>query len=191
MRDPAGLPFEFAAFSGRMTWPSAKRTPHVLGALLVALTCIYALSPYLALWSISSALRSHDTMSLAQHIDWSALSTNLKAEAIDALIGPPPAADDLPDFGSSFATGAVSHAIDTHLTPELMMTMASQMVGTAAPTRSYSIKSLYERLSAHFTSPTRFDAGMVMTPGQKPTIVHMKFEQWRWKITSLDLPKAI
>lgn len=191
MRDPAGVPYEAAAFSERLTWPSFKRMPHIMGALFVALACIYALSPYLALWSLSSALRSHDTITLSQHIDWSALSTNLKAEAIDALIGPPPAADDLPDFGSSFASNAVSHAIDTRLTPELLMTMASQMVDTPRTAPVSSLRQLYARLSAHFVSPLRFEAGLVTAPGQRPTIVHMKFEQWRWKITGFDIPKAI
>lgn len=191
MRDPAGVPYEVAAFSERLTWPSIKRMPHVLGAVFVALACIYALSPYLALWSLSSALRSHDAITLSQHIDWSALSTNLKAEAIDALIGPPPAADDLPDFGSSFASNAVSHAIDTRLTPELLMTVASQMVNAPRATPSFSIRQLYDRISAHFVSPLRFEARLVTMPGQKPTIVHMKFEQWRWKITGFDLPRSV
>lgn len=191
MRDPAGVPFEADAFAERLTWPSLKRMPHAVGAVFVAMACIYALSPYLALWSLSSALRSHDAISLSQHIDWSALSTNLKAEAIDALIGPPPSADDLPDFGSSFASNAVSHAIDTRLTPELLMTMASQMVNTSHATPSLSIRQLYDRISAHFVSPLRFEAGLVTMPGQKPTIVHMKFEQWRWKITGFDIPKTV
>ncbi|GBQ83174.1 DUF2939 domain-containing protein [Asaia krungthepensis] len=158
--------------------------------MTVALICIYALSPYLALWSLSSALRNHDTTTLAQHIDWSALTTSLKAEAIDALIGPPPAADDLPDFGSSFASGAVSHAIDTRLTPDLIMTFATQMTAMPAHRVAPSLRELYSRLSAHFVSPLRFEAGLVTSPGQKPAIVHMKFEQWRWKITEIDLPKS-
>ncbi|WP_162922354.1 MULTISPECIES: DUF2939 domain-containing protein [Asaia] len=184
------MPVELATFPDRLSWPSSRKLPHIAGALMVALVCIYALSPYLALWSLSSALRTHDTTTLAQHIDWSALTTSLKTEAIDALIGPPPAADDLPDFGSSFATSAVSHAIDTRLTPELLMTFASQMVTGHQPAASLSMSQLYSRLSAHFVSPLRFEAGLVTTPGQKPAIVHMKFEQWHWKITQLDLPKA-
>ncbi|WP_084294719.1 DUF2939 domain-containing protein [Asaia prunellae] len=191
MRDPAELPFDVAAFQTRLTWPSRKRVPHIFGALFVATACIYALSPYLALWSLSSALRNHDTVTLSQHIDWSALTSNLKTEAVDELIGPPPAADDLPDFGSSFATSAVSHAIDTRLTPETLMTMASQMISTTATPPTFGLRELYNRLSAHFVSPQCFDASLATTPGHKPTIVHMKFEQWRWKITGFDLPKTI
>lgn len=191
MRDPAGLPAELLTLPDRLTWPSFRRVPHVIGALTVALICIYALSPYLALWSLSSALRAHDTGTLAQHVDWSALTSNLKAEAIDALVGPPPAADDLPDFGTSFASGAVSHAIDTRLTPELLMSFASQMVSGQKPVPTAGLAALYGRLSAHFVSPAGFEAGIVMAPGQKPTVVHLKFEQWHWKITRLDIPKPV
>lgn len=190
MRDPAGLPAELFSVPARLTWPSFRRAPHALGAFTVALVCIYALSPYLALWSLSAALRTHDTDTLAQHVDWSALTSSLKAEAVDAIVGPPPAADDLPDFGSSFATGAVSHAIDTRLTPELLMGFAGQLIDGQKTSPVPSVSELYNRLSAHFVAPAEFEAGLVMAPGQKPTMVHMKFEQWHWKITRLDLPKA-
>lgn len=191
MRDPAGLPAELLSVPARLTWPSFRRAPHALGALTVAMVCIYALSPYLALWSLSSALRAHDTNSMAQHIDWDALTSSLKAEAVDAIVGPPPAADDLPDFGSSFATGAVSHAIDAHLTPELVMGFAAQMIDGQKATSLPSVTELYNRLSAHFIAPAEFEAGLVMVPGQQPTMVHMKFEHWQWKVTRLDIPKAV
>ncbi|GBQ13335.1 hypothetical protein AA21291_1473 [Swaminathania salitolerans LMG 21291] len=184
------MPAEFAPAPFRLALPSLRRTPHIAGALFVALACIYALSPYLALWSLSSALRSHDTDTLAQHIDWSALSASLKSDTLETLLGPPPAEDDLPDFGTSFASGAVSHAIDTHLTPETLMTMASQMIHAPASAPAPGLMALYARISAHFVSPLRFEAGLITGPGGKPTIVHLKFEQWRWKITRFDIPKA-
>ncbi|WP_459774253.1 DUF2939 domain-containing protein [Asaia astilbis] len=191
MRNSAGMSFGLSALSERVRVPSLRRTPHLAGVFFVAMACIYAVSPYLALWSLSSAFRSHDTATLSEHIDWSALSTSLKADAIDALIGPPPAADDLPDFGTSFASDAVSHAIDTRLTPELLMTMASQMMPAPKAALSFSLRQLYDRLSAHFVSPLCFEAGVITTPGRRPTIVHMKFEQWRWKITGLDIPRSV
>lgn len=195
MRNLVKAPLQLVTFPGFLELPSRKRLPHIAGAATVALACIYALSPYLALWSLSTALRTHDAQALARHIDWSALSSSLKAETIDALVGPPPAEDDLPDFGTSFASNAVSHAIDTRLTPELLMTMTSQIMkaspGNASLLQTSHLKELYTRLSAHFISPTRFEAGLATRPGQRPTIVHMKFEHWHWKIIQFELPRAV
>ncbi|GEL65104.1 DUF2939 domain-containing protein [Kozakia baliensis] len=166
-----------------------SRLPHAFGMAMLTIICIYALSPYIALWSINNALRSHDAQTLSSHIDWSALTHSLKEESVAAILGPPPAADDLPDFGSSFATNAVSHAIDTRLTPDTLLSLAGQLIPSNKGSTG-SPSDILSHLSAHFVALTRFEARVTTTPGQAPTVVHMKFEHWRWQITRLEMPQA-
>ncbi|AQS87823.1 hypothetical protein NCH01_08700 [Neoasaia chiangmaiensis] len=181
------LPAHGIAFASRaMPQTIAARPHHWFGAFFLAVICAYALSPFMALWSIDGALKSHDANTLATHIDWSALTDSLKQQTISAINGPAAAADDLPDFGSSFATSAVSHAIDTRLTTDSLLTMATQMMPAGQQPASW--RDLWSKFSARFVGLTGFEARLASRPGQAPTTVHMKFEHWHWKVTRLELP---
>jgi len=169
-------------------WIGASRRRTLCTAGISVMLAVYALSPLMALWSINQALRSNDPALLASHIDWSALSANLKEQTIARLMGPPPEEDDLPDFGSSFATTAVSHAIDTRLTPTALIGMASRLMPQDGGTISW--RSALHRASVWFEGPNRFRARIYSPEGATQAVVHLQFEHWRWQITRVDIPTA-
>ncbi|CAI9122054.1 DUF2939 domain-containing protein [Brytella acorum] len=164
------------------------RRHHMAVAAFLVVVVTYALSPFMALWSVNDALLAHNAGALSSHIDWSALNANLKKDTITEILGPPPTNDDLPDFGSAFAADAVSHAIDTRLTPNMILDLAARMMPPSS--RSVSWTSLLSSISAHFTGPDRFEARLYSASGKPEGILRMKFEHWRWQITSVTMPKA-
>ncbi|MBU2654282.1 DUF2939 domain-containing protein [Acidomonas methanolica] len=178
----AGLGLAGRAMPGSYT----PRSSHLMLAGAVAVLATYLLSPFLALWTINGAVRTHDAHLLSTHIDWSALNTNLKQQTIDAILGPPPEADDLPDFGSAFATTAISHAIDTRLTPSALLGMATQLMPKDGEPIGWA--TLFTRFSARFEGVTRFKAEVDAPDGRTQAIVHLKFEHWHWQVTRVDLP---
>lgn len=190
MRRIARLPQMSAAVMARALPQSlpVPRRHHMVAAAFLAVVVTYALSPFMALWSVNDALRAHNAGALSSHIDWSALNANLKKETISEILGPPPANDDLPDFGSAFAADAVSHAIDTRLTPNMVLDLAARMMPPSS--RSVSWTSLLSSISAHFTGPDRFEAQVFSTSGKPEATLRMKFEHWRWQITSVTMPRA-
>jgi len=146
----------------------------------------------MALWSIESAIKTRNCGQLSAHIDWTSLNRSLKTDCATAIAGPPAAADDLPDFGTSFASNAVSNAIDTKLTPDTVLSVADQMMPKpdARAVPEFSLAAL-SRLSAHFVSPARFEAAVSGAGGQPQMVVHLKFEHWHWKITRLEMPTQV
>ena len=113
----------------------------------------YAASPYVALWRMSVALRSHDVASLRSEIDWSRVRDGLKQELTGALpdadqptieaVKPASVTtasdDELPEFGESFAKTAVGNVVDEDCDPEHVEAMfgsrPSQPAGIVAQAR--------------------------------------------------------
>ncbi|GAN53473.1 hypothetical protein Tasa_010_020 [Tanticharoenia sakaeratensis NBRC 103193] len=185
--------FDHAPFVNDDTVAPRRRSPRGTTRIGSGFACFclgaYALSPYIALWSIDSAIRTHDPARLAAHIDWSALNGSLKSDTIAAIVGPPPGADDLPDFGSSFASTAVSNAIDTQLNTQELLDMAGKMM--PADARSAPGYAALARVHARFVAPARFEASVPGPANETPMVVHLKFEHWHWKITRLEMPQAM
>lgn len=181
------LPVTGLVYAGRaVSWRNASKRRSALTAMICAMVGLYAASPFIALWSISDALRAHDEAALSTHIDWSSLSASLKQQTIDRLMGPPPADDDLPDFGTAFAASAVSHAIDTRLTPNALINMAARLMPQDGQPLSWT--ATIHRASVWFEAPNRFRAQIYSPQGDTEAIVHLRFEHWRWQITQVDIP---
>lgn len=198
----------------RMTLLASALVP---SAAIVA----YAASPYVALYNLGQALRTHDLHALQKAVDWDRVRAGIKQEieaslaadgasparAVGSAVSPPAmtvkavtkvaapaaAADDLPDFGDSFATSAVSQSVDDGCTPAAL----SAMIGGATPSSRSRLGMFAEARRAiswaFFTGPSRFVA--MVHPGDgsgEPVRVSMAFSRRAgWRVTKVWLPPGM
>lgn len=162
----------------------------VCAGTLAAAGTLYAASPVCTLWSITSAVRSHDMGSLNTCLKWESVRSGLKNQVVDSLIGPPHADDELPEFGASFASSAVSNAIDEEVRPDRLGTLVDHLMPTAQPGAHAGLYAMLRGVHMHFTHPGVFEASMVM-PGHEnetPLRLQMRIHAFQWKIHHIDLP---
>jgi hypothetical protein len=163
----------------------------------------YAASPYVALWRVGVALRSHDVSSLRAEIDWNGVRNGLKAE-LGGDPSPLPtttvavktasstaADDDLPDFGESFAKTAVSNVVDEDCDAEHIGAMLA-----GDPARGGSMIAQARRMVAwaFFTGPKNFQAFLRVggDPHEAPVKVQMRFSPSHgWRIENVWLPQTM
>ncbi len=167
--------------------------------LLAVLAVSYALSPYVALWRVSVALRSHNLAALRADVDWGQVRDGLKLEltggaqptvqALKTAMATSSTSDDeLPDFGDSFAKTAVSNVVDEDCDAEHV----EAMLGHGAVPRGSLIEQAKHMVTwAFFTGPESFQA-MVrvgVDPHEAPVRVEMVFTRHHgWRVTSVWLP---
>ncbi|RFD19569.1 DUF2939 domain-containing protein [Komagataeibacter melaceti] len=163
----------------------------VCAGTLAAATSLYAASPFFTLWSVTSAVRTHDLGSLNTCLKWESVRSSLKNQVVDSLIGPPHADDELPGFGESFASSAVSNAVDEEVRPERLGTLIDHLVPQEQiRVTPGSLLGLLGRVHMHFTHPGVFEASVIM-PGHEnetPLRLQMRIHAFQWKIDRVDLP---
>lgn len=172
------------------TLQAARRV--CVGASAAALG-LYLASPFVTLWNIGSAIQTHDMTALGQVINWSELDASIKHQTLSGL-HLEQASDDLPDFGSSFATTAVSNAVDFTVTQANLGTLVDQAVPAAIPANqpAPSFASLVEKASVRFTRIDQFEVDVPL-PGHEhdtPLKIEMRIQNWRWKVTKVEFPTA-
>ena len=89
----------------------------------------------MTLWTVASSVAHHDMPTLARTINWSSVDASLKEQILNGLnLGHvTEAADELPEFGESFATKVVSNAVDLNVTSENLGNVVDQaMAGSAS-----------------------------------------------------------
>ena len=99
--------------------------------------------------------------------------------------------DDLPEFGSSFATTIVSHVVDDVMTPEHLAAMLSR---SAADHGDRPGPSMLDRVRhIGFVSPTEFVAAIRVSPDAEapPVLVTLRVEKWQWKVTRIHVPDQL
>ncbi|MBO1323633.1 DUF2939 domain-containing protein [Acetobacter sp. TBRC 12305] len=179
----------------RTSQATAGQTARRLCILSATLACgLYLASPFMTLLSVASDLRSHDMVSLGHVINWGSLDASIKKQALNGLhmLSEPPA-DELPEFGSSFAGAAVSNAVDTSVNQANLGTLVDQaLLETAGPTRPslLSVAAVASRTTVRFTRPDEFVAAVPL-PGHEhdtPLRIQMRIEGWHWKITAVEFP---
>ncbi len=177
----------------------------------LALILGYAASPYVALWRLGQALRCHDQATLARSVDWTQVRSGLKVEIADAVDhgtvgGVEPAggasatvkqaslrasADDLPGFGDSFASDAVSNAVDEDVNPANV----GSMFGQNGPSHMSVLAEARSALgSAFFTGLQHFEVRLHTgrDPHDAPVRVRMAFSaRHGWRVISVWLPQAM
>lgn len=150
---------------------------------------LYITYPYMTLWSISKAMQTHDTKKLLTYLDWKAIKVNLQTDLSHSIQSTPTANDELPDFGNSFATTAISNAVDLHVTPENLTRFINRMKEDTAQKHSSMMAALVQSFMdthIHFMSPTSLQAKVIIPGEQKddPIQMTMRLQHWRWKVTS-------
>ncbi|QNT77671.1 DUF2939 domain-containing protein [Entomobacter blattae] len=176
-----------------------RKTLVVSVSALIAASSLYLVSPYFALWSIASAVENNDMPTLGKSINWHSLCDSLQGQASTMLSNTygihtvSEDSADLPDFGSSFATKAVSNAIKIRVTQENLGTIVKQFFPTetnSTPKTPSAHQGMHMNGFAHFISPTTFIVD-VSVPGHEnetPMEIEMKIQKWRWKIVKILLP---
>ncbi len=170
---------------------------------LVLALAVYAVSPLVTLWGVASALQRDDVSALRVALDWrevrSGLKTDLGGGAPVSLASVRQASarqaaaqqDDLPEFGSSFATTIVSHVVDDVMTPEHLAAMLSRTASDRGDQAEPSMLGRVQRFG--FVSPTEFRAAIRLSPDADapPVVVTMRVEKWQWKVTRVHVPEQL
>ncbi|NHN88451.1 DUF2939 domain-containing protein [Acetobacter conturbans] len=184
---------EIAHTSEAWACPARKRARGICIASLAASLGLYALSPFMTLWTIADAVSSHDMVALGQTINWSSLDASLKEQVLDGLNlrHATAAAEELPEFGSSFATTVVSNAVDLTVNQQNLGFVVDQAFSSGSAKMSAgSIFSAVSHALVRFTGANTFEAQMVV-PGHEqetPLRVELRIERWQWKLTRVDFP---
>lgn len=170
------------------TFQTARRV--CVGASAAAFG-LYLASPFVTLWSIGSALQAHDLKTLGQAINWSELDASIKHQTLSGL-HLTQVSDDLPDFGSSFATTAVSNAVDFTVTQANLGTLIDQAVPAALPASQPmpSFATLAQKASVRFTRLDQFEVTVPLPnhEHETPLKIEMRIQNWRWKVTKVEFP---
>ncbi|MBE7211527.1 MAG: DUF2939 domain-containing protein [Gluconacetobacter diazotrophicus] len=203
----------FRQTRARPRHPLRRGCRQVALASFAASALLFAASPLSALWSLADAVQHGNVVALRSGADWSALRVALKGDLADIIhpaatvklasarvaadgAAPVAADDDLPEFGSSFATNVVSNAVDDEVTPEHLLELmrpapASGGASTGAATPSLS--AMLHRIAAlRFTAPDRFEAAFLLSdqPGADPVRLSMHLEHWRWRVVAVHVAPA-
>ncbi|NPD68529.1 DUF2939 domain-containing protein [Lichenicola cladoniae] len=176
------------------------RTTRIPFACLVASLSLYAASPFVTLWSVASALQNHDVTTVQGALDWRTVRSGLKSDlgpgatvSLASSTHVAAAQDELPDFGTSFATTIVSHVVDDVITPEHLVAMlvhAGPADRAAHATGSGALSMLGRVDHVRFIGPSQFEASVRLDddPKSVPVTVSMRIEKWQWKITRIQMP---
>lgn len=166
--------------------------------VIIVLCTIYVAYPYLTLWSISKAIQTHDTKYLTKSLNWHSIQDHLKKYLTQDFHNPSKEdLDELPDFGTSFATEAVSNAIDHHINHNSLHVLLDY-ISPPTLSSSSSLKNkknalqIYMSSHIYFSSPFTMHARIII-PGENmpPLSLTMKLQRWRWKITNISLPDQV
>jgi len=167
----------------------------ISGSCLFLAIALYAASPFVALWSVASALQAGDVGSVRDELDWRNVRVGLKTELAPAQA----TEDELPGFGDSFATKIVANVVDDMVTPDHLVSVLAHMGSRAAPRAGTASTAsavgsglaLLTRVShVGFASPCGFEAAFRLGNDRQmpPVTVALRIEKWRWKITAIHIP---
>lgn len=174
--------------------PSRQTARKVCVGASAAAFGLYLASPFVTLWTVGTSLQTHDMASLGHVINWGSLDASIKHQALSGLNLLQPASDDLPEFGSSFASTAVSNAVDINVTQANLGTLVDEAMPAALPAKqpAPSLGALISKTSFRFARLDQFEASVPL-PGHEretPLKIEMRIQGWHWKITKVDFPVA-
>lgn len=190
----------YTGMVGRLRSSSRRNAWLACAGTFITATALYVASPYMTLWNLASAVENNDMIRLGKFISWRSLCENLQKQTPTMLANAyglhttNEDSADLPDFGSSFATKAVSNAIQFRVNQDNLGTLVGQFfqLKDHKPTKSTAAEE-HLHGHAHFLSPTVFTADVEL-PGHKnetPLEITLQLQGWHWKITQIHLPTPI
>ena len=177
--------------------PSARLRVAAVAAAAVVLG--FVVSPYVTLCRIGLALRHDDVATLATLVDWDSVRLGLRDEIApggvavrdaSATVATAPANDDLPDFGSSFASDAVSNALDTAITPAHVGAMLQAAGGSG---RSWLAEAAALVRATSFHGLRHLDVAMPKDgPGDNAIRIRLDYDALHgWRVRRVLLPPAM
>ncbi|WP_246395925.1 DUF2939 domain-containing protein [Gluconacetobacter tumulisoli] len=169
-----------------------QQARRICAVTLVMSLSLFVASPFVTLWSVSSALQANDMRALGSFLNWRAVRTSLKSQIVDSVVGTQASADDLPEFGSSFATAAVSNAVDLNVNATNLGSLVGQVMPVTPAVPLESRVAILHHVHVRFLRPDMFEASIAVPGHDQETPLHlqMRIQGWRWKITRVDLPSA-
>lgn len=174
----------------------AMKKRHYAG-FFFALMALYLVYPYATLWSISQAIQDRDVKQLKSNINWRAVKNSLKNQVISSFQATEhvPLENELPDFGSSFATTAISNSIDKNVNAENLNEVVQFLAPEFSKSATFNFQTALKAFFAahtYFSSPLTFHADIVMPGNENKTPLHLtlQLQRWHWKITEIILPES-
>lgn len=190
----------------------------IWAVLPAALMISYLVSPYVALWRLSEAVRTSDCAELRVAIDWNRVRESIGRELAgdpvpateaanragtqgaavvkEASASVPAAAadDDLPSFGESFAEHAVGHALAADISPEAVAAMLHDHPMTVTGRTSLLSEARQAIDWAFFSGPRTFEVWLRAgrDANAPPVRLHMAFtRQHGWRVVGVWLPQDL
>ena len=176
-----------------------KKWLALLVVVAVLLFGYLAAGPFLAYNAIRTAVQTHDTAELAEHVDFPVLRRNLKLQIDDYVVrkaGADVQSSLLGAFAVRIASGVAGGMVDTMVTPAGIgallegRTIWHRASGGGVTDNTYENAPPPDRLreaSYGFESLSRFTATVEDEDGDPLTFV-LSREGLRWKLTDIRLP---
>lgn len=155
-------------------------------AVLGMFGAVYAVSPFVALYRLQSAVRGGDAPALASLIDWSSVREGIKEDICDLVLDEPgdvAQKGQLPAFGASFVRGVTSNSVDRELTPEALAGMARPSSDQPADDASISW--------AFFSSPAHFTIDVSLAGHLEPIQAVLALKGLQWRVVRIRIPPAL
>lgn len=166
---------------------------------------LYLVWPYYTLLELAGAVKSADTKTLNELVDWSTLRTSLKTQLQTKLNNRPVTeAEKKSPLAAAFAAGFASKIsdafIDAAVSPQGISRLvqisrssapSQQAMPVAATPENASDNNLYKRVKfAFFTSPIDFRLDLRNPQTDETVTVMMLFKGSGWQVTDIRVPEA-
>ena len=168
-----------------------KKILAVVAALAVLVLAWWMVSPWWTLKQMRDAGEAGDGAAIAEHIDFPALRTDMKAEMRTAMAAEArrQGAPDLGEAGAQFLDQLIDPAIDAMITPEAVERMfanAEEVEGAPLPAFGGEEMPKIERKSLN-----RFIARNKAEDGSDEQMGGIEFERrgLGWKMVGIDIPE--
>ncbi|ACL59601.1 DUF2939 domain-containing protein [Methylobacterium nodulans] len=175
---------------------------------LVLAWFVYSLSPYLALYRLSEAVRTGDVAALSQRVNFRTLRLSLSRQATAAAMQAIEARPDLSSRDRQILTDAVASLVEpvvgTLVTPEMLVDLMDdgwpQRLGVTRPEggaspkdRGLSGRTLSELFALARTAEMRGFRGVVFSyppdqPRERQYRLRLRLRGFTWRVVELDLP---
>ena len=164
----------------------------------LALMIGYMMSPFVAVARLGYAVRTNDVSVLSDAVDWSRVRSGLDRQIIGS---PPPTADirpaaavstadDLPEFGQSFADKATSNALRDTITP----TGLEAMLANEKPSSVSLFAEARDVIDgAIFIGLNRFEVRLPSGEGGRSDVIRIGLRftaRHGWRVERVVLPPA-
>lgn len=171
----------------------------VLGVVaILALAGWIAAGPFMTINAIRAAVQAQDAAAVAEHVDFPAVRSSLKAQVEDYIArraGPDAQASLFGSIALRLASGASGGAVDAAATPAGLAVLLEgrnfwhRLDGSRGsdPYAAAPPRDLLENAEYRFQSPSRFTATVRNADGD-PVVFVLTRQGLAWKVSDVRLP---